>query len=540
MGYTQKLGLLAQSVFQDSSLNVGIGAAPSGTYKFEVTGTAKVSSTLLVSGALTGSSSATFSGNLSVTGNNLFSLAATNVTARIGEYDVANRICLTANQNGSNAQDDATKPSWGLLFNANSTDTAFIGHKAAGGGSAALISLLTIAGTGGINIPVNLSNSNTGLDLTNSAGSGYGNAINFYQSTTKYAQILCETSVANTSEIYFKTMVASTVATRLFISSAGNVGIGTTTPSYKLDVVSLGSPSARVRNGDLGGTATLLLETANNFSGTCQTYIQCIGSTGTGLSNLTFGTAGATGDSTATERMRLASNGGLVIGDTSISGTTKFKAISGGAVNGNPLMFVDNGLYNAIGLYSAGADGYNGAVCVMIMGRNTTNSRSINAGGTINASGTDYAEYMTKAIDDNIEKGDIVGVDDNGLLTNIFLNAKSFVVKSTNPSYVGGDTWGNVDIIGKLPLEATDEEKAEYEAKIELARAKVDRVAFSGQVPCNVLGANVGDYIIPINDNGTIKGQAVTNPTFEQYQLSVGKVWKIMEDGRAWIAVKIG
>ena len=53
MGYTQKLGLLAQSVFQDSSLNVGIGAAPSGTYKFEVTGTAKVSSTLLVSGVAT-------------------------------------------------------------------------------------------------------------------------------------------------------------------------------------------------------------------------------------------------------------------------------------------------------------------------------------------------------------------------------------------------------------------------------------------------------------------------------------------------------
>jgi len=46
MGYTQKLGLLAQSVFQDSSLNVGIGAAPSGSYKLEVTGTAKVSGIL--------------------------------------------------------------------------------------------------------------------------------------------------------------------------------------------------------------------------------------------------------------------------------------------------------------------------------------------------------------------------------------------------------------------------------------------------------------------------------------------------------------
>ena len=88
--------------------------------------------------------------------------------------------------------------------------------------------------------------------------------------------------------------------------------------------------------------------------------------------------------------------------------------------------------------------------------------------------------------------------------------------------------------------DATDEQKAEHESKLEEARAKVDRIAFSGQVPCNVYDANVGDYIIPIELNGKISGQAVSNPTFEQYQISVGKVWKIMEDGRAWIAVKIG
>jgi hypothetical protein len=248
-----------------------------------------------------------------------------------------------------------------------------------------------------------------------------------------------------------------------------------------------------------------------------------------------------TNGSAAVEKMRIGSNGGLVIGDTSISGTTKLKAISGGAVNGDALMFVDNGLYNAIGVYSAGADGYNGAATVMIMGRNTTNSRSINAGGSINASGVDYAEYMTKAIEDNIAKGDVVGVNQNGLLTNIFTDAKSFVVKSTDPSYVGGDTWGNIDDIGKISNDSTDEEKADYQAKIEAARAKVDRIAFSGQVPCNVTGANVGDYIIPIQlENGKISGQAITNPTLEQYQISVGKVWKIMDDGRAWIAVKIG
>ena len=65
MGLTFNLGRVSPSVFTDSSLNVGIGAAPSGTYKFEVTGTAKVSSTLLLGGALSGTS-ATFSSGLEI------------------------------------------------------------------------------------------------------------------------------------------------------------------------------------------------------------------------------------------------------------------------------------------------------------------------------------------------------------------------------------------------------------------------------------------------------------------------------------------
>jgi hypothetical protein len=113
----------------------------------------------------------------------------------------------------------------------------------------------------------------------------------------------------NNGEIYFQPYLGGTVT--MTLKSSGNVGIGITTPSYKLDVVSLGSPSARVRNGDLGGTATLLLETANNFSGTCQTFIQCIGSVGNGTSQLVFGTAGAVGDATATERMRITSEGNV-------------------------------------------------------------------------------------------------------------------------------------------------------------------------------------------------------------------------------------
>jgi hypothetical protein len=63
MGNTQRLGTIPLAIQTDASNNVGIGAAPSGSYKLEVTGTAKVSSTLLLGGALTGTS-ATFSSSV--------------------------------------------------------------------------------------------------------------------------------------------------------------------------------------------------------------------------------------------------------------------------------------------------------------------------------------------------------------------------------------------------------------------------------------------------------------------------------------------
>src|SRR5690606_15326199 len=45
-------------------------------------------------------------------------------------------------------------------------------------------------------------------------------------------------------------------------------------------------------------------------------------------------------------------------------------------------------------------------------------NRSINAGGTVNTSGADYAEYMYKNQNcGTIQKGDIVGIDSNGRLT---------------------------------------------------------------------------------------------------------------------------
>jgi hypothetical protein len=115
------------------------------------------------------------------------------------------------------------------------------------------------------------------------------------------------------------------------------------------------------------------------------------------------------------------------------------------------------------------------------------------------------------------------------------------MVKSTDPSYVGGDSWGSEEAIGltKPDSDAHQEDKDAFNAALETARQRVDRIAFAGQVPVNVLGATAGQYIIPVNDNGAIKGKAVSNPTFEQYKIAVGKVIAIESDGRAKIIVKV-
>jgi hypothetical protein len=93
--------------------------------------------------------------------------------------------------------------------------------------------------------------------------------------------------------------------------------------------------------------------------------------------------------------------------------------------------------------------------------------------------------------------------------------------------------------------DATDEEKTQYatskaafDAALEAARQNVDRIAFCGQVPVNVTGASAGQYIIPVNNNGAIKGQAISNPTFEQYKTAVGRVISVTNDA-PMIIVKI-
>lgn len=210
--------------------------------------------------------------------------------------------------------------------------------------------------------------------------------------------------------------------------------------------------------------------------------------------------------------------------------------------------------------------GYNGANGVAKVAKLAATGRSVDAAGTLNATGTDYAEYETKAADcGTIAKGQIVGFDAEGKLTDKWSEARSFGIKTTNPSFVGGDAHGSPDSpcvadgkpLGnppqkpRLPSKPTAAEQEKYDAelalyereapifaaRLEANRQIVDRVAYSGKVPITVVGAVVGDYIIAEQDGDGIGGKAIATPTFEQYQKAIGRVRRILEDGRPEVAV---
>jgi hypothetical protein len=191
MGLTQKLGLLAQSVQSDASLNVGIGGAASGSYKFQVTGTTNLT------GALSGTS-ATFSG--SVTSDDVIFTAGT--------------LFGTGNTGFSNRASDTTlylqMPATGFNITDNALNTRFILSSA---GAATFSStaqnafLINSTNTDGPILQIQNSGNNLGL-IGNAEGITNGGVTNF--------------AIRATNNLIFSTGGANP---RMTITSGGEVRI---------------------------------------------------------------------------------------------------------------------------------------------------------------------------------------------------------------------------------------------------------------------------------------------------------------------------
>lgn len=195
----------------------------------------------------------------------------------------------------------------------------------------------------------------------------------------------------------------------------------------------------------------------------------------------------------------------------------------------------------------ANGSGANTAPAFLIAPKNSTNGRSINAGGTVNAAGADYAEYeFNNGI--KFAKGDIVGFKADGTLTNKFSESVRFGIKSTNPSMVGGDVWFTEEMpeLTKAGDEPTEQEVIEHNIalsnwknRLENARENVDRIAYCGKVPCNIYTGQPGDFVIPVEGaDGTIAEITVATPNIEQFLISVGRISRVLHDGRREVVVK--
>jgi hypothetical protein len=340
------------------------------------------------------------------------------------------------------------------------------------------------------------------------------------------------------------------------ISSAGLLGIGMT-PTNILDITQTQNAQsiASLTNANASTAAVATLRTKNDAGSVCELGMFGSGYTPSGVFRAsggyvyTNGAGGLTLTTGAAQPIYFGINGSEVARFT----TTNLLALYGPSSGTGYAAQFYNGPSGSVDVYFEQSNGSASTTSGTIrVSKNSSNSRSINATGTINASGADYAEYMVKAEGCGvIAKGNIVGVNASGNLTDKFSEAHSFVIKSTNPSYVGGDSWSDGNpAVGPRPEPTSTEDKAEkavleaelvkWKERHEAARATVDRIAFSGQVPVNVTGAAVGDYIVPVADpDGGITGQPVTNPAFDQYRAAVGRVWKILEDGRAFVSVKV-
>ncbi|API58273.1 hypothetical protein BSL82_02270 [Tardibacter chloracetimidivorans] len=337
-----------------------------------------------------------------------------------------------------------------------------------------------------------------------------------------------------------------------FNRSTGGFGLGTA-PGAPFQVAHPGEVSAGAL-ADTINNATALFKTHKT-----NTQVTSIGgfSSGHGYIQRVNG-AGIT----AYDLMLNPYGGNVILGTSAGPNHRVHKNVAQGV----GVLDVDNGVSGAF-FFSHTSGGQSSAATALAIGRNSVTSRSINAGGTINASGADYAEYVKKALGcGTIMAGQVCGINADGELVDQFDLAHSFVIKSTDPAYVGGDTWGSEELIGARPvaplpppenhplydlklvehadlMDAYNADLAAWEAALEAERVKYDRIAFSGQVPVNHIGAIVGDYIVAIrNPDGSIgtEAWALADMSMAQYAAAVGKVWKILDDGRAWVAVKVG
>jgi hypothetical protein len=150
------------------------------------------------------------------------------------------------------------------------------------------------------------------IELNSTASGSWKSSLTYLSSTTKKWSVGVDSEGNGTNNFFFYDEASG--ATRLFINSSGNVGIGTTSPNVLLDCQGTGSQTIRARTNDTSGVTvgSLRAEYLGGGGGANTNVELRAGNAYTYLVNTTnhpllFGT-------NSLERARIDSSGRLLVG----------------------------------------------------------------------------------------------------------------------------------------------------------------------------------------------------------------------------------
>ncbi|OGE26894.1 hypothetical protein A3H81_02135 [Candidatus Daviesbacteria bacterium RIFCSPLOWO2_02_FULL_38_18] len=325
---------------------------------------------------------------------------------------------------------------------------------------------ITINASGNLGVGTTTPNSKLSVIGGGAFGSGFGSM------TAPTNGLLVEGSVGIGISVPSQTFQIGTGSTALVFTSGGNLGIGTTSPNYDLEVIT----TARIR-GSVGNVGLVVAGNGNVGIGTTapSASLQNTGNTVLGYSGSTYGPAsglavsGNVGVGITTANSALTVNGGAVIGTSyNLLAPTNGLLVQGLVGIGNTApgntLAVNGGLN--LGTYASSTGPSNGLVVSGNIGIGTSSpgsSLSVVGGAVIGATfGSLSTSTNTLLVQGNIgiattAPGAALGVSGGGVIGVTFANAAvannnlavqgSIGVGTTSPgsalAVIGGTVIGN-------------------------------------------------------------------------------------------------
>jgi len=242
------------------------------------------------------------------------------------------------------------------------TDTLTVGVTGIVKDASGNVGIGTASPSGRLNLAVGASTSCTMRFTANNTGTGAGDKgrLDFYSADNSgtayqlgYMDYDRSDGTGTASYIAWANRVAGTVAERMRISSAGDVGIGTSSPGYKLDVQSSASSGAPLMANfqSAGGDPQVYIS-----NGTVKTQITADGTNSVSIVG-SFSNHPLVFRTNNTERARIDTSGNLMLNTTSVLNSGKQSLFFNGLVewglNIKTTYSTTNGS-NFLGFFAAG------------------------------------------------------------------------------------------------------------------------------------------------------------------------------------------